>query len=222
MENILKLTQINKSFPGVKALSDVNLTVRKGEVHALVGENGAGKSTLMKIISGAYKKDSGTVWFDGQEVENTTPKQSEMMGISIIYQELNLIERITVAENVFIGRYPMKHGMVQWKEMFQQAQALFDEYELKINAKSLVRSLTMAQKQMVEIIKVLGTPTAEEIHEMNPNYHSFKFPNIPKKELGTVGVGETCDEGVRSLSRRAGDRPDEQVAGLRAEEATDG
>ena len=104
MENILKLTQINKSFPGVKALSDVNLTVRKGEVHALVGENGAGKSTLMKIISGAYKKDSGTVWFDGQEVENTTPKQSEMMGISIIYQELNLIERITVAENVFIGR----------------------------------------------------------------------------------------------------------------------
>ena len=116
MENILKLTQINKSFPGVKALSDVNLTVRKGEVHALVGENGAGKSTLMKIISGAYKKDSGTVWFDGQEVENTTPKQSEMMGISIIYQELNLIERITVAENVFIGRYPMKHGMVQWKE----------------------------------------------------------------------------------------------------------
>lgn len=76
--------------------------------------------------------------------------------------------------------------------------------------------------QMVEIIKVLGTPTAEEIHEMNPNYHSFKFPNIPKKELGTVGVGETCDEGVRSLSRRAGDRPDEQVAGLRAEEATDG
>ena len=156
MENILKLTQINKSFPGVKALSDVNLTVRKGEVHALVGENGAGKSTLMKIISGAYKKDSGTVWFDGQEVENTTPKQSEMMGISIIYQELNLIERITVAENVFIGRYPMKHGMVQWKEMFQQAQALFDEYELKINAKSLVRSLTMAQKQMVEIIKAVS------------------------------------------------------------------
>ena len=156
MENILKLTQINKSFPVVKALSDVNLTVRKGEVHALVGENGAGKSTLMKIISGAYKKDSGTVWFDGQEVENTTPKQSEMMGISIIYQELNQIERITVADNVFIGRYPMKHGMVQWKEMFQQAQALFDEYELKINAKSLVRSLTMAQKQMVEIIKAVS------------------------------------------------------------------
>ncbi|MBO5170579.1 MAG: sugar ABC transporter ATP-binding protein [Oscillospiraceae bacterium] len=156
MENILKLTQINKSFPGVKALSDVNLTVKKGEVHALVGENGAGKSTLMKIISGAYKKDSGTVWFDGKEIENTTPKQSEMMGISIIYQELNLIERISVAENVFIGRYPMKHGMVQWKKMYQDAQKLFDEYELKMDAHSLVRSLTMAQKQMVEIIKAVS------------------------------------------------------------------
>ena len=156
MENILKLTQINKSFPGVKALSDVNLTVKKGEVHALVGENGAGKSTLMKIISGAYKKDSGTVWFDGKEIENTTPKQSEMMGISIIYQELNLIERISVAENVFIGRYPMKHGMVQWKKMYQDAQKLFDEYELKMYAHSLVRSLTMAQKQMVEIIKAVS------------------------------------------------------------------
>ena len=156
MEDILRLTKICKSFPGVKALSDVDLTVKKGEVHALVGENGAGKSTLMKTISGAYKKDSGTIWFDGQEVEVTSPKQSELMGISIIYQELNLIERISVAENVFTGRYPMKHGLVNWKKMYADAQALFDEYELKINAKSLVRSLTMAQKQMVEIIKAVS------------------------------------------------------------------
>lgn len=156
METILKLTKINKSFPGVKALTDVDLTIQKGEVHALVGENGAGKSTLMKIISGSYKKDSGTVWFDGQEVENVTPKQSEMMGISIIYQELNLIERISVAENVYIGRYPMKHGCVQWKQMYQDAQALFDEFELKIDSHALVRSLTMAQKQMVEIIKAVS------------------------------------------------------------------
>lgn len=153
MEDILKLTNISKSFPGVKALSDVNLTIKKGEVHALVGENGAGKSTLMKTISGAYKKDSGTIWFDGREVEVTSPKQSELMGISIIYQELNLIERVTVAENVFLGRYPLKGGMVQWNKMFKEAQALFDEYELKIDARKLLSSLTMAQKQMVEIIK---------------------------------------------------------------------
>lgn len=156
MEEVLRLRQINKSFPGVKALTDVDLTLRKGEVHALVGENGAGKSTLMKIISGAYKRDSGTIWFDGKEIDQTTPKQSEQMGISIIYQELNLIERVTVAENVFVGRYPMKHGMLNWSKMFRDAQALFDEYGLKINAHSLVRSLTMAQKQMVEIIKAVS------------------------------------------------------------------
>lgn len=156
MEDILRLNKICKSFPGVKALSDVDLVVKKGEVHALVGENGAGKSTLMKTISGAYKKDSGTIWFDGKEVEVTSPKQSELMGISIIYQELNLIERISVAENVFIGRYPMKNGVLNWNKMYADAQALFDEYELKINARSLVRSLTMAQKQMVEIIKAVS------------------------------------------------------------------
>lgn len=156
MDDILRLSKICKSFPGVKALSDVDLTVKKGEVHALVGENGAGKSTLMKTISGAYKKDSGTIWFDGQEVEVTSPKQSEMMGISIIYQELNLIERISVAENVYIGRYPMKNGVLDWGKMYADAQALFDEYELKINARSLVRSLSMAQKQMVEIIKAVS------------------------------------------------------------------
>ena len=125
-------------------------------MHALVGENGAGKSTLMKCISGAYTKDSGSIFFDGQEVEVTSPKQSEMMGISIIYQELNLIERISVAENVFIGRYPMKNGLLQWNKMYKSAQALFDEFELKIDARALVRSLTMAQKQMVEIIKAVS------------------------------------------------------------------
>lgn len=156
MEDILRLSKINKSFPGVKALTDVDLVIRKGEVHALVGENGAGKSTLMKIISGAYRRDSGTIWLDGKVVEVVSPKQSELMGISIIYQELNLIERISVAENVFIGRYPMKNGLVQWKKMNADAQALFDEYDLPINARVLVRSLPMAQKQMVEIIKAVS------------------------------------------------------------------
>ena len=156
MEDILRLTKICKSFPGVNALTNVDLTIKKGEVHALVGENGAGKSTLMKTISGAYKKDKGTIWLDGREVEVTSPKQSELMGISIIYQELNLIERISVAENVFMGRYPLKGGIVQWGKMYKEAQALFDEFDLKIDARRLVRSLTMAQKQMVEIIKAVS------------------------------------------------------------------
>ena len=99
-KTILELKKINKAFPGVKALTDVDLMLNKGEVLALVGENGAGKSTLMKILSGAYKKDSGSIIFDGNEVEIQSPIHSEELGIAIIYQELNLIQRITVAENM--------------------------------------------------------------------------------------------------------------------------
>ena len=113
-EYILELFKINKEFPGVKALTDVDLNLKKGEVLALVGENGAGKSTLMKILSGAYKKDSGTIKFDGKEVVIHSPKQSEEMGIAIIYQELNLIQRITVAENIYLGRFPKVNGVIQW------------------------------------------------------------------------------------------------------------
>ncbi len=193
MEDILRLRKINKSFPGVKALTDVDLTLKRGEVHALVGENGAGKSTLMKTISGAYKKDSGSIWFDGREVEVTSPKQSERMGISIIYQELNLIERISVAENVFMGRYPLKAGVVQWGKMYKDAQALFDEFDLKIDARKLVRSLTMAQKQMVEIIKAVSISAKVIIMDEPTSSLSTKeteslFRIIRKLKAGGIAV----------------------------------
>lgn len=155
-ENILKLTKINKSFPGVKALTDVDLTLRKGEVLALVGENGAGKSTLMKILSGAYKRDSGTIEFDGKEVEIHSPKQSEEMGISIIYQELNLIQRVTVAENIFLGRYPVKMGAVQWKKMQEDARQLLADLGITMNVNAMLRELSLAQQQIVEIVKAVS------------------------------------------------------------------
>lgn len=154
--NILKLNKINKAFPGVKALTDVDLTVRRGEVLALVGENGAGKSTLMKILSGAYKKDSGIIEFDGKQVEIHSPKQSEELGISIIYQELNLIQRVTVAENVFLGRYPMKMGVVQWKKMRADAKKLFDDMGIEMDVKAMLRELSLAQQQIVEIVKAVS------------------------------------------------------------------
>lgn len=159
MENrpeILRLTNINKSFPGVKALTDMCFSLRKGEVHALVGENGAGKSTLMKILSGAYKKDSGTIEVDGNPVEIESPKHSERLGIAIIYQELNLIRRVSVAENVFLGRYPMKHGFVQWNQMNQAAKALFDSFGIEMDVNQQLRSLSLAQQQIVEIIKAVS------------------------------------------------------------------
>lgn len=155
-QEILKLTKVNKSFPGVKALTDMDFSLRRGEVHALVGENGAGKSTLMKILSGAYTKDSGTIEFDGQVVEMVSPKFSENLGISIIYQELNLFNRVTVAENVFMGRYPMKNGMIDWKKMNADAKALFDMFDIDIDVRTVLKDISLAQQQIVEIIKAVS------------------------------------------------------------------
>lgn len=155
-QEILRLEGVNKSFPGVKALTDVGFSIRKGEVHALVGENGAGKSTLMKILSGAYKKDSGTIYFEGKQVDITSPKQSEKLGIAIIYQELNLINRITVAENVYLGRFPRKNGVIQWGDMYQNAQELFRSFDIEIDVKAMLRSISLAQQQITEIVKAVS------------------------------------------------------------------
>ncbi len=156
-ENILELKKINKAFPGVKALTDVDLTLKKGEVLALVGENGAGKSTLMKILSGAYKKDSGSIIFDGREVEIQSPIHSEELGISIIYQELNLIQKVTVAENIYLGRYPEKKGVIQWKQMCADSEKLMRDLGLDINVRRVLRELSLAQQQLVEIVKAVST-----------------------------------------------------------------
>jgi ABC-type sugar transport system ATPase subunit len=154
--NILTLSKVSKEFPGVKALNNVDFTLRKGEVHALVGENGAGKSTLMKILSGAYSKDSGTIEFDGKEVEITSPKASEKMGISIIYQELNLIHRMSVAENIFLGRAPKKNGVIQWKKMYKNAKELFNSFDIEMDVSKFARDFSIAQQQIIEIIKAVS------------------------------------------------------------------
>ena len=107
-------------------------------------ENGAGKSTMMKILSGAYKKDSGTIFFEGKEVDITGPKFSEELGIAIIYQELNLIHRVSVAENVFLGRPPRRAGVIQWGRMYRDAKALFDGFDIKMDVYEDVRRLSIA------------------------------------------------------------------------------
>lgn len=158
MENnwILEFQNISKSFIGVKALSDISFKVRRGEVHALLGENGAGKSTLMKILSGAYTKDEGKIFFEGQEIHVKNAKDSEKLGISIIYQELNLIPELSVAENIYLARQPVKHGMIDWKEMNRAAEEMLDSIEMKISPRVKVASLSVAQRQMVEIAKAIS------------------------------------------------------------------
>ncbi|OYP36720.1 D-xylose ABC transporter ATP-binding protein, partial [Lachnotalea glycerini] len=111
----MQLENISKSFPGVKALDDVNITLRAGTVHAIVGENGAGKSTLMKIINGLYKRDTGRILLDGKEVSFSGPMESSEAGIAMIYQELNYFPELTIAENIFMKRQPSKAGYVKWR-----------------------------------------------------------------------------------------------------------
>ena len=157
MAEFLEMRGIVKRFPGVLALDHVNLSVRKGEVHALLGENGAGKSTLMKILSVAYSKDEGEILFEGKKVEIHSAQDAQHLNISTIYQELNLTEQLTVAENIFMGRQLMKNRFqVDWRRMYEEAQRLLDELGVDVNAHALVRDLGVAQKQMVEVAKSLS------------------------------------------------------------------
>ena len=157
MSEFLEMRGIVKRFPGVLALDHVNLSVRKGEVHALLGENGAGKSTLMKILSGAYSKDEGEILFEGKPVEIHSAQDAQRLNISTIYQELNLTEQLTVAENIFMGRQLMKNKfMVDWRRMYDEAQKLLDELGVHVDAHQLIRDLGVAQKQMVEVAKSLS------------------------------------------------------------------
>ncbi|MCL2033150.1 MAG: sugar ABC transporter ATP-binding protein [Oscillospiraceae bacterium] len=150
---ILSVKNVGKSFPGVKALDNVSIECRRGSVHGVVGENGAGKSTLMKILSGVYTKDSGTVMFDGETIEHTTPIQSIKKGLSIIYQEFNLVNTLTVGENIYLGRFSEMKGM---RNIHKKARELLDSIGSTINTHRMVGDLSAAEKQMVEITKALS------------------------------------------------------------------
>jgi ABC-type sugar transport system ATPase subunit len=150
---LLSINDVSKAFPGVKALDRVSLEVRGGVVHGIVGENGAGKSTLMKILSGVYEKDSGEITFEGRTIEKTTPVESMNMGLAIIYQELNLVNTMTVGENVFLGRFSESGGR---SGVHAKARVLLDSIGCKVNTHKQVSELSVSDKQMVEIAKALS------------------------------------------------------------------
>lgn len=156
-EYILEMENINKSFPGVKALDDVSLKVRPGSVHALMGENGAGKSTLMKILFGMYSRDSGTIKINGEEVELTTPQESMDHGVSMIHQELQPIPMMTIGENIFLGNYPLgKFNLIDHNHMYEEAKGYLEKVDLKVIPKTMLNELTVSQMQSVEIAKALS------------------------------------------------------------------
>ena len=156
-ETILRMYGIQKYFPGVHALDNAQLEVRAGEVMALIGENGAGKSTLMKILTGVYTKDEGTIELFGSPVEIHSPRDAQAKGISIVHQELNLMQDLTVAENIYIGREPTKGVFLNEAEQNRMTDELMHSLHLNIPAKTPVKRLTVAKQQMVEIAKALST-----------------------------------------------------------------
>jgi len=200
---ILKLENIVKTFPGVKALDKVHLEIEEGEVHALCGENGAGKSTLMKIIAGAQLYTSGNMYVNGKEVKFHSTKEAEQAGIAMIYQEFNMISDMTIAENMYLGRFPKtKVGTIDWKKLHSNADKMLQYIGLDLSYKEKVRNISVAEAQMVEIAKCLTTgarviimdePTAaltkEEISTL------FKIiEELKKKKISIIYISHRMDE----------------------------
>ncbi|QCD60082.1 sugar ABC transporter ATP-binding protein [Streptomyces hawaiiensis] len=154
---VLEMTGIVKEFPGVRALSGVDFRLFPGEIHALMGENGAGKSTLIKVLTGVYSLDGGTISLDGESVRFGGPLQAQQAGISTVYQEVNLCPNLSVAENIFIGREPTRAGRIQWKRMRKEAAELVDRLGLDIDVAAPLSSYPLAVQQLVAIVRSVGT-----------------------------------------------------------------
>jgi len=152
---ILRLKGITKGFPGVLALSDVDFTLKQGEIHALMGENGAGKSTLIKVLTGVHKRDSGTIEYQGTSIDVHSPLHAQGLGISTVYQEVNLVPNLSVAENLFLGRQPMTMGRIAWKSIHDQAAEILARFDLAIDVRENLGRFTVAIQQMVAIARAL-------------------------------------------------------------------
>ncbi|HUX13158.1 MAG TPA: sugar ABC transporter ATP-binding protein [Spirochaetia bacterium] len=152
---ILEMKSVHKSFPGVKALSGVDFRLFKGEVHAVMGQNGAGKSTLVKVLTGVYRQDAGELILDGKSIRPDSPLAAQRLGISTVYQEINLCPNLSVAENIFIGKQPLKSGRIDWKEMHRRAEEILRGLNIVIDVTQVLSSYSIAIQQMVAIARVL-------------------------------------------------------------------
>lgn len=156
-EALLQMKNIEKSFPGVKALDGVSLNVKSGSVHALMGENGAGKSTLMKILFGIYEMDSGEILLNGKKIKFKSPKDALQGGVAMVHQELSQAQKRTVADNIWLGRYPVGAGFItRDKKMYADTKKIFDELSINANPRAILGSLSVAQRQMIEIAKAVS------------------------------------------------------------------
>jgi ribose transport system ATP-binding protein len=231
---LLQAKHVSKSFPGVHALQDVDLEVYPGEITALVGENGAGKSTLMKILSGAYRMDSGTISINGKTVAPTNTRHAQELGISIIYQEFNLTPQQNVATNIFLGREPSlgrfmgAFSIVNRVRMHREARELLDRVGTTITTTALIRNLSVAEQQMVEIAKslsldakiiIMDEPTsALGDDEVEVLFRIMR--NLKEQNLGIVFISHRLDEVFEIADRIVILRDGELVGNMPVEEAT--
>lgn len=196
------MIDVSKSFPGVKALDNVNLRIRPHSVHALMGENGAGKSTLLKCLFGIYEKDQGKIFFKGQEINFTSSKEALENGVSMVHQELNLVLQRTVMDNMWLGRYPTKGWFIDHGKMYDDTKRIFDELDIDIDPKVKVATLSVSQMQMIEIAKafsydakivIMDEPTSS-LTEKEVN-HLFKIINkLKDKGCGIVYISHKMEE----------------------------
>lgn len=188
---LLETQNLSKSFGSIKALSDVDFNLYAGEVHAVLGENGAGKSTLIKLITGVYRKDSGSILLDGKPIEAHSPHEAQALGISTVYQEINLIPMLSVAENLFLGRQPMRWGMIDTRAINRRAKALLQSYNLNIDVTRTLSSYSVAVQQIIAIARgvdmsakvlILDEPTssldASEVQTLYSVIRSLKARGI--------------------------------------------
>ncbi len=227
-EVILTMEGIDKSFPGVKALNQVFFEVRKGEVHALMGENGAGKSTLMKVLTGIYTRDAGTITYEGKEVTYHNPREAQAAGIVIVHQELNMMGHLTVAQNIFIGREFRKGPFIDDAKMNEEARKLFQRLNIDIDPKMTMSDLTVGMQQMCEIAKAISheakviifdEPSAA-LTEAEIDRLFDIIRELKKQDMGIVYISHRMDEIKRITDRVSVMRDGAYVGTLITEECT--
>ncbi|AXU94427.1 galactose/methyl galactoside ABC transporter ATP-binding protein MglA [Erwinia persicina] len=201
-EFLLEMTDVSKSFPGVKALDNVNLKVRPHSIHALMGENGAGKSTLLKCLFGIYSKDTGSILFQGEEVNYKSSKEALENGVSMVHQELNLVLQRTVMDNMWLGRYPKKGFFVDQEKMYRDTKAIFDELDIDIDPRDKVISLSVSQMQMIEIAKafsynakivIMDEPTSS-LTEKEVNHLFTIIRKLKDRGCGIIYISHKMEE----------------------------
>ena len=201
-EYILEMTNIEKQFPGVKALDKANLMLKKGSVHALMGENGAGKSTLMKCLFGVYVEDAGEIKIDGKPVRFTNPKQALDNGVAMVHQELNQVLRRSVMENLWLGRFIKKGGFIDDKKCYEETKKIFEDLDIDVDPKTIIGELSVSQRQMVEIAKavsydakilVLDEPTSSLMtQEVNKLFDMMRM--LKKQGISLIYISHKMDE----------------------------